>query len=142
MSKEIDLNKVPEGLPAPVDDGSAQHLVGLELPGVCLASSGGNPVALAGLKGKVVIFCYPMTGRPGESLPDGWDQIPGARGCTPQACAYRDNHREFESAGAAVFGVSTQSTEDQKEAATRLSLPYPLLSDEGRQLQNALDLPV
>lgn len=142
MSNGIDLFKVPDGLPAPSDDGAAAHLVGLPLPDVSLASTSGKSVSLAARPGVTVVFCYPMTGRPSEALPEGWDQIPGARGCTPQACGYRDSHGEFEKLGVSVFGISTQSPDDQREAATRLGLPYPLLSDERQDFQRSVNLPV
>ncbi|MBA2688160.1 MAG: peroxiredoxin [Gemmatimonadaceae bacterium] len=141
MTKEIDLNTVPEGLPAPVDDGAAGHLVGLRLPALRLSATNGTSVTLSEIVPRTVFFCYPMTGRPGQPLPDGWDQIPGARGCTPQACSYRDKYNEFASSGVTVYGISTQTTEDQIEAAERLHLPYLLLSDERGELTRALKLP-
>ncbi len=94
------------------------------------------------LPGRTVVYCYPRTGRPGENLPLGWDEIPGARGCTPQSCAFRDHHEELRSLGARVFGLSTQSTEYQREAAERLHLPFELLSDESLSFGRALGLPV
>ena len=93
------------------------------------------------LPGTVVLFCYPMTGKPGTPLPEGWDDIPGARGCTPQACSYKDNHSDLTKRGATVLGMSTQTTAYQSEAAQRLHLPYPLLSDDSLQLTRALKLP-
>jgi peroxiredoxin len=132
-----DPNVLPDGLPVPEDDGAADHLPGLALPAVELPSTGGGRVALDGLgraRPRTVLYVYPMTGRPGADLPDGWDSIPGARGCTPEACAFRDHHADLAAAGADVYGLSTQSTADQAEAAERLHLPFPLLSDEGTSL--------
>jgi peroxiredoxin len=98
-------------------------------------------VDLSGLSGRTVVYCYPRTGRPDEDLPQGWDEIPGARGCTPQSCAFRDHHAELQALGTRVFGLSTQSTEYQREAAGRLHLPFGLLSDEGLTFAKALGLP-
>ena len=132
-----DPNVLPDGLPIPEDDGGADHLPGLALPPIELPSTAGGNVALDGLgrdRPRMVLYVYPMTGRPGADLPDGWDSIPGARGCTPEACAFRDHHADLASAGADVCGLSTQSTADQAEAAERLHLPFPLLSDDAAQL--------
>ncbi|MTD92990.1 redoxin family protein [Hyphomicrobium sp. xq] len=130
-------------LPPPEDDGAARHLVGARLPGVALAATDGTEVALARLPGRTVIFSYPKTGQPGTEMPEGWDAIPGARGCTPQTCAFRDHHAELIAAGAdRVFGLSTQDTVYQREAAQRLHLPFPLLSDAALRLTTALRLPV
>lgn len=129
-------------LPAPEDDGAVAHLPGRRLPSLALASTDGARVDLAALPGRVVVFVYPMTGVPGEALPQGWDMIPGARGCTPQACAFRDLHSELAAAGvAAVFGLSTQTVEAQSEAAARLHLPFALLSDAGLAFGDGLGLP-
>ena len=98
-------------------------------------------MGLAALPGTTVVYCYPRTGRPDEDLPEGWDEIPGARGCTPQSCAFRDHHAELRALGAPVFGLSSQSTDYQLEAAGRLHLPFPLLSDEGLEFAGALQLP-
>lgn len=136
-----DLHHLPPDLPVPVDDGAARHLVGRTLPALALPATIGGTVDPGRLAGRVVLFCYPMTGTPGTPLPEGWDAIPGARGCTPQACRYRDEHAALAARGAVVFGVSSQSPEDQREAATRLGLPYALLSDEAGALRAALDLP-
>ncbi len=136
-----DFSQLPSGLPVPADDGACDHLPGRAAPSVPLQSTSGGTVDLAARPGLVVAFCYPMTGRPGVPLPDGWDAIPGARGCTPQACAFRDLAGAFAARGAAVFGVSTQSPEDQAEAAARLHLPFELLSDERLELATALRLP-
>jgi peroxiredoxin len=135
------LIKVPDDLPAPDDDGACSHLPGREIPSVALPSTSGKPVSLAGRPGLVVIYCYPMTGRPGVPVPDGWISIPGAAGCTPQSCAFRDHHHELNTVGASVFGLSSQSPEEQSEAASRLHLPYELLSDYGLAFAEALCLP-
>src|SRR4051794_17672224 len=109
------LHALPPDLPAPIDDGAARHLVGLSLPALALRSTAGRWVDLAALRsGVTVLYCYPRTGRPDEPLPPGWDAIPGARGCTPQACSYRDHQAELRALGAAVFGVSTQTTAYQE----------------------------
>lgn len=136
-----DLYRVPEGIPAPTDDGAADHLPGAALPSLPLASTTGDAVDLSALPGLTVVYCYPMTGRPDAELPAGWNEIPGARGCTPQSCAFRDHHSELQALGARVFGMSTQSTDYQREAALRLRLPYELLSDEGLDFARALGLP-
>ncbi len=129
-------------IPSPADDGKAAHLEGLALPDVTLPATQGPAVTLSNLGGVSVLYVYPMTGRPDRDLPDGWDQIPGARGCTPQSCAFRDHHAELASWGVThLFGISTQNPAYQKEAADRLHLPFSLLSDADRALGNALNLP-
>src|SRR5258706_7975743 len=135
----VDWSKIP----APVDDGAAQHLRGAKVPDIALPATDGSQVSLAQLAGRVVVFAYPRTGVPGKpSIVDDWDMIPGARGCTPQSCAFRDLHKEIIAAGAArVFGLSTQDSIYQREAAERLHLPFPLLSDEKLALAKALRLP-
>ena len=132
-----DLYTLPDDLPVPEDDGAADHLPGSRLPTVTLTASDGSDVTLAELPGRSVVFAYPRTGKPGEQSLGGdeaWDAIPGARGCTPQACAIRDNKARFDALGVRVFGLSTQSAQDQLEAAERLHLPYPLLSDADASL--------
>lgn len=135
----VDWSKIP----APTDDGAARHLAGSPLPDVALDATDGTKVSLARLKGRVVVYAYPRTGRPGEkALVDDWDEIPGARGCTPQSCAFRDHHAELAAAGAArVFGLSTQDTAYQQEAVARLRLPFPILSDASLALARAARLP-
>ncbi len=130
-------------LPAPVDRGAARHLTGVRIPVVALAATDGRILTLATMPGRVVVFAYPRTGRPGQpALVAHWDHIPGARGCTPQSCAFRDLHGELVSAGAtAVLGLSTQDTAYQREAVERLHLPFPLLSDADLALTRALSLP-
>ena len=129
-------------IPSPSDDGKADHLEGMAFPDVSLVATKGPMVSFASLSGISVIYVYPMTGRPDQPQPDGWDQIPGARGCTPQSCAFRDHHAELQSHDVRhLFGVSTQSTDYQREAAERMHLPFALLSDANRDLGQALDLP-
>lgn len=120
----VDLAALPADLPIPLDDGACDHLVGMVMPAIVLDATRGGPVDLAVLSaGRTVLFAYPMTGKPGLALPDGWDQIPGARGCTPQNCAFRDQHAAFAALGARVLGLSTQSSVDQAEMAERLHCP-------------------
>lgn len=133
---------LPDDLPVPADDGLADHLPKMSLPDITLKASDGRLINLAKLKGISVLYCYPMTGRPGLALPDGWDAIPGARGCTPQSCAFRDHYQDLQQLGVKqVFGISTQDTDYQKEAAERLHLPFAMLSDENYYLTKALNLP-
>jgi peroxiredoxin len=135
------LQELPKNLPEPTDDGASDHLPGTSIPPVSLRSTAGEPVDLSALSGRTVVYCYPLTGRPDRELPQGWDEIPGARGCTPQSCAFRDHHEEFRTLGARVFGLSTQDTEYQREAVERLNLSYELLSDEDLEFTRALGLP-
>ena len=136
-------NTLPEGLPVPEDDGRADHLLGMTMPNVKLKSTQGREVALDGLgSGRTVVYVYPMTGKPGVPLPDGWDEIPGARGCTPESCGFRDHFAELQAAGAQnVFGLSNQDTGYQAELAQRIDLPFELLSDDEGKLGSALRLP-
>ena len=135
------LNQLPTDLPVPQDDGACNHLVGMALPNLPLLATDGSMVNLSQLAGRLVIYCYPMTGQPNVPLPEGWDQIPGARGCTPQSCAFRDHYQELQALNANVYGLSVQSTDYQREMATRLHLPFQVLSDEQYQFQKALNLP-
>lgn len=137
------LFELPDGLPVPVDDGACDHLPGLAMPSVALPSTnrGEVNVAEASRDRRTVFFFYPRSGRPDEGQTPGWDDIPGARGCTPQSCAFRDHFREFEALDVRVFGVSAQDTDYQREFAERTHLPYPLLSDAAFILTNALMLP-
>ena len=134
---------LPPGLPVPEDDGAADHLPGRPMPALTLPATDGSQVQLAALgAGRTVIYLYPMTGRPGVDLPAGWDDIPGARGCTPESCGFRDLMADLAGAGAArVFGLSSQSTGYQREAVSRLHLPFSMLSDERLALAGALGLP-
>jgi peroxiredoxin len=138
-----DLNQLPADLPVPEDDGAAGHLTGLAVPSVELVDTGGGTVRIDALgAGRTVLYAYPLTGRPGTDLPQGWDAIPGARGCTTEACDFRDHHQDLLAAGAQrVFGLSSQDTAYQREAAERLRLPFALLSDLTLSLAGALDLP-
>ena len=136
------LYDLPKDLPVPQDDGACDHLEGMKLPAVSLLSTAGRKVDLSALKGTTVVYVYPRTGRPDQDLLPGWNAIPGARGCTPQSCAFRDHYQELKSAGASqVFGLSTQDTAYQREAAERLHLPFELLSDEKLAFARALKLP-
>ena len=129
-------------IPPPDDDDGADHLAGLAVPSVPLPATDGTTVDLSRLPGRTVVYAFPRTGRPGVDNPDGWDMIPGARGCTPQSCAFRDHFAELRSLGVdRVFGLSTQDTAYQREAAERLHLPFPLLSDAAGALAAALRLP-
>jgi peroxiredoxin len=136
-----DYTSLPPGLPVPEDDGAADHLPGTPLPSLSLPSTrdGGDLIALA--ESRCVLYIYPRTGAPGVPLPDGWDYIPGVRGCTLQSCAYRDSLVEFERLGARVAGLSAQSPAEQKEFATREKIPFPLLSDADLRLAAELQLP-
>jgi peroxiredoxin (alkyl hydroperoxide reductase subunit C) len=136
---EVDWSKIP----APTDDGGASHLKGTKIPSVSLLATDDASVDLSQLAGRTVVFAYPRTGEPGKiSLVDDWDMIPGARGCTPQTCSFRDLFAELKAAGAShVFGLSTQSNAYQAEMASRLHLPFPVLSDEELDLTEALQLP-
>jgi peroxiredoxin len=134
--------QLPADLPAPLDDDAARGLCGRVVPSIPLAATDGSFVDLSKQIGRTVVYAFPMTGRPGVPLPDGWDAIPGARGCTPQACSFRDHFRDIRSAGAAqLFGLSTQERDYQREARDRLHLPFELLSDAGLTFASALGLP-
>lgn len=133
--------EIPPGLPIPQDDGSTDHLKGLRLPTVSLKATNGTTINFGDIFSRLVIYCYPMTGQPNVALPDGWDQIPGARGCTPQSCSFRDHYQELQALGAEVVGLSVQTTEYQKEMVDRLHLPFPVVSDSDYQFQKALNMP-
>jgi peroxiredoxin len=134
--------ELPEDLPVPVDDGAARHLTGLALPNVELPATDGSAVDLSRLAGRTVVYLYPRTGRPGQALPTGWNAIPGARGCTPQSCSFRDHFNELRALGVAqVYGLSTQDSDYQREAVARLHLPFAILSDADMKFQRALRLP-
>ena len=125
----------------PQDDGACNHLVRFKVPGIALASTCGGSMNLSGQKGRTVVYCYPMTGVPGVALPAGWDQIPGARGCTPESCGFRDRFEQFVELRVTIYGLSTQSTEYQREAVQRLKLPFAILSDCELRFTRALRLP-
>jgi peroxiredoxin len=137
------LNELPKDLPVPLDDGAADHLVGLAVPPLQLRSTTNRMVNLAevSVEQRTVVYCYPMTGVPDQSLPSGWDDIPGARGCTPQACNFRDHFSELQALDVIVFGLSTQTTEYQQEMASRLHLPFEVLSDNNLAFTKTLNLP-
>src|SRR5690625_1008238 len=135
-------NELPNDLPVPIDDGACNHLINKQIPSVDLASTSGDNIDLSKITDRFVLYFYPLTGKPGESLPEGWDQIPGARGCTPQACSFRDHSKELQALNVQVFGVSTQNSEYQKEVVERLHLPFQLLSDSNLVLSNSLNLPL
>jgi peroxiredoxin len=133
---------LPDDLPVPQDDGAARHLPGAKLPDITLQATDGTQVNLAGLRGRTVVYIYPRTGRPGQALPTGWNGIPGARGCTPQSCSFRDHFAELKRLGVGqLFGLSTQDLDYQREAAERLHLPFAILSDADLKLTRALNLP-
>mmetsp|Transcript_20160 Transcript_20160/g.64935 ORF Transcript_20160/g.64935 Transcript_20160/m.64935 type:complete len:190 (+) Transcript_20160:39-608(+) len=139
MPTSLDL---PPDLPVPTDDGGASHLVGRKAPALSLPATMGGAVDLSQVAGRAVVYCYPMTGRPDVPLPEGWNEIPGARGCTPQSTSYKAHYDELKARGARhVFGLSTQSTEYQLEMSQRLDLPFPVLSDHTRAFADALQLP-
>lgn len=138
QSSYLDL---PDNLPIPQDDGAADHLQGTKLDSILLAATNGSKIDLSKLTGTTVVFIYPMTGVPGVALPDGWDDIPGARGCTPQACSYRDNYSELKKHVDNLFGLSVQNSEYQKELKERVELPYEILSDSDFKFANSLKLP-
>ena len=137
-----EFSALPADLPRPQDDGAARHLPGRRLPDLVLPATDGQAVRLSDLgRPRTVLYAYPMTASPGVALPDGWDAIPGARGCTAESCGFRDHHAGLRALGAHVYGLSAQSVQRQREAAARLGLGFPLLSDERLQLADALDLP-
>jgi peroxiredoxin len=133
--------ELPEDLPIPVDDGTCDHLSGLRLPDITLLSTAGTKVNLAALPGRTVVYCYPRTGQSGQPVPAGWDLIPGARGCTPQSCSFRDHYQELQQLQCDVYGLSTQDSDYQREAVARLHLPFSLLSDADLAFIKALCLP-
>src|ERR1700752_2470919 len=137
-----DPNILPPDLPAPQDDGAARHLAGHKLPSVPLTATDSAQVDLSKLSGRTVVYIYPRTGVPGRQMPEGWDAIPGARGCTPQSCGFRDHFAELKRLGVAqLFGLSTQDSAYQSEAVERLHLPFAILADADLTLTRALNLP-
>jgi peroxiredoxin len=136
------LLELPKDLPRPIDDGAADHLTGLAAPDLALAATDGTSVNVSKLRGRTVVYAYPRTGEPGKPLIGGWDAIPGARGCTPQTCAFRDHFAELKGLGVTqLYGLSTQDTAYQREAAERLHLPFAILSDAELDFARALRLP-
>jgi len=133
---------LPSNLPVPADDGAAKHLAGMRVPAISLTSTAGRRINLADLgPERTVIYCYPRTGAPGQPVPKGWDEIPGARGCTPETCSFRDHYQQLRKLKTQVFGLSTQTTEYQREMVARLHLPFEVVSDADFALTNALRLP-
>ena len=142
MARSDNVMELPKDLSMPQDDGACAHLTGMQLPSIPLCSTRGRMIDLAQLKGTLVVYIYPRTGRPDQELPTGWNAIPGARGCTPQSCAFRDHYTELKQLGVAeLFGLSTQDTAYQQEAVARLHLPFEILSDEKLEFARALKLP-
>ena len=136
------LNQLPANLPRPKDDGGARHLKGMAIPDLALPSTANRLVNLSKITApRTVVYCYPMTGQPGRTLPQGWDDIPGARGCTPETCGFRDHHKDLAKLHAEVFGLSTQDTPYQQEMVKRLEVPFEVLSDEHLAFAHALRLP-
>jgi peroxiredoxin len=136
-----DISILPPDLPVPVDDGACDHLPGMRLPAIPLHATRGHDVVLASVPGWAVVYTYPRTGEDGLAPPPGWNEIPGARGCTPQTCGFRDHYRELTELGAAVFGLSTQTSEYQREMVQRLHVPFEVLSDADLAMVHALRLP-
>ena len=142
LPRTDNVMELPKDLPVPQDDGACRHLTGMQLPSIALPSTRSRTVDLSKLKGTTVVYIYPRTGRPDQELPTGWNAIPGARGCTPQSCAFRDNYQELKLLGVSeLFGLSTQETAYQREAVERLHLPFELLSDDKLKFAQALKLP-
>jgi len=136
-----DISRLPPDLPVPVDDGACAHLTGMRVPSIALPSTSGREVLLADLPGWTVVYTYPRTGEDGLTPPPGWNEIPGARGCTPQTCGFRDHYQELRGLGAAVFGLSTQTSSYQREMVERLHVPFEVLSDADLAMTRALRLP-
>jgi peroxiredoxin len=141
LARPDDIHTLPDDLPVPEADGAAEHLLNAVVPAVKLPATTGETIDPAALTGRTVLFCYPRTGRPDEELPPGWNAIPGARGCTPEACGFRDAHAQFRELGVRVLALSTQPAGYQREMAERLHLPFPVLSDEELELTRAMRLP-
>jgi peroxiredoxin len=141
LARGDDIHTIPDDLPVPEDDGAAAHLFDAAVPPIALTATTGESIRLDQLGGRTVLFAYPRTGRPDEELPPGWDAIPGARGCTPEACGFRNAHDQFAGLGVRVLALSTQGPGYQREMAQRLHLPFPVLSDEQLELTRALELP-
>jgi peroxiredoxin len=140
VAQTDDFMTLPDDLPVPENDGAADHLLNAAVPPISLLATTGEHVRLDEAS-RTVLFAYPQTGVPGEEMPPGWDAIPGARGCTPEACGFRDAHGQFTDLGARVLALSTQDSDYQREMAERLHLPFPVLSDERLELTRALRLP-
>ena len=141
MARSDDVNTLPDGLPIPTNDGLCDHLKGMRVPVLALHATSGRTVDLAAARGRTVLYIYPRTGRPDQEPPSGWNDIPGARGCTPQSCSFRDHKAELDGLNVNIFGLSTQDSSYQQEAVQRLHLPFELLSDHDFVLTEALRLP-
>ncbi|HYM12768.1 MAG TPA: peroxiredoxin [Bryobacterales bacterium] len=140
--RKDDLYRLPADLPVPVDDGACDHLPGMQVPSIALPSTSSRLVNLAEeARRRTVVYCYPRSGRPDQEIWPGWNEIPGARGCTPESCGFRDHAKELHALGAQIFGLSTQTTEYQQEMVKRLHLPFEVLSDAKLALTTALRLP-
>lgn len=135
------LTQLPDNLPVPIDDGACDHLEGMNFPSLLLRTTTDREVDLSQGKGVVIVFFYPMIGDPDSPPMADWNEIPGARGCTPQSCSYRDNFDQLTELGATVYGASSQAIEEQRAAVVRLSLPFELLNDSGFKLTDSLELP-
>lgn len=133
--------QLPQNLPVPEDDGACDHLLNETIPNISLIATNGQAINLQDLKGRLVIYCYPMTKQPDKNLPDGWAEIPGAMGCTPQSCSFRDHYSELKALNTTVYGLSTQTTAYQQEVKERLHLPFELLSDSNLLFSRSLKLP-
>lgn len=142
MARSDNLYALPDNLPIPVDDGACVHLLGMRIPSISLRSTSWQITDLSKLTKRTVLYCYPRTGRPDREVPQGWNEISGARGCTPQSCAFKDSYQELKDLGVTVYGLSTQDTAYQLEAVERLHLPFELLSDEKLDFAIALSLPI
>ena len=142
MARSDNIMELPKDLPVPQDDGACDHLTGMHVPSITLRSTDDRLIDLSKLRGATVVYIYPRTGRPDQESPAGWNAIPGARGCTPQSCAFRDHYQELKDLGVSeLFGLSTQDTAYQQEAVERLHLPFEILSDDKLELARALRLP-
>jgi peroxiredoxin len=142
MAQKPDSFPLPANLPVPLDDGACDHLPGMRIPSIALRSNKGRMLSLSEpTSERVIVYAYPRTGTPGIAVPQSWDEIPGARGCTPESCSMRDHNQEVKTLGAVIFGLSTQTTEYQQEVAGRLHLPFEILSDVDLKLTHALNLP-
>jgi peroxiredoxin len=135
------LYELPPNLPVPQDDGACAHLTGMRAPSVRLESTAGRVIDVSTLAGRTIVYGYPRTGKPDVEMPKGWNDIPGARGCTPESCGFRDHFQTLQALGANVFGLSTQESDYQREAAKRLHLPFELMSDAELRFARALRLP-
>lgn len=135
------ITVLPKNFPNPQNDGACDHLKNRKLPSISLSSTDDSQIDFPIISNRVIIYLYPMTGRPDMALPDGWDEIPGARGCIPQSCSFSDHYSELKELNTSVYGLSTQTTEYQKEAANHLHLPFPIVSDKNLEFIKSLNIP-